>query len=187
MDVEDLIGKVADGFERYQHADADRIAAALDTGAALIELRERLPHGDFLPAIRRLGIADRTARDWMRLVRAGMKTATVADLGGIRAALEEVRQRAKTADDVRRQELVFENVELKRQLGDKLATATPEQLEQLEQLEQYAILLRTQDVIAEARNRMNELITENEALKQERTALEKRRESLRASIAIQSP
>ena len=183
MDIEELTGKITDAWARYQRANADRTQAALDTGAGLIELRERLPHGDFLPAIERMGIADRSARDWMRLSRAGLTSATVAHLGGIRAALDSLAKPKSatvavlTGDDVRRRELESENVELKRQVGDKLATATPEQLEHLEQ---YAILVRTQDAIAEARNRMNEFITENEALKQER-------KSLRASIAIQSP
>ena len=204
MDIEELTGKIADAWERYRRADADRTQAALDTGAALIELREGLPHGDFLPAVERLGIGKTTAQNWMRLSRAGLKSATVADLGGIRAALEHLRQRATTADDVRRRELESENVELKRQVGDMLATATPEQLEML------APLVRLQVEIQETRQKLNLGITkrnarqrENTRLKKEITSLEQReresleqkeresleqdRESLRDSIAIQSP
>ena len=174
MDVEELTGKIADEWERYQRADAERIEAALNAGAALIELRERLPHGDFLPAIRRLGIADRTAQNWMRLSRAGMKYETVAHLGGIRAALEHLRQRATTANDARRFDLESENAGVRRQLADAMVDAGADTLEML------ARLVRLQVEVQEARNRMNEFITENEALKQER-------KSLRASIAIQSP
>ena len=167
MDVEDLIGKVADGFERYQHADADRIAAALDTGAALIELRERLPHGDFLPAIRRLGIADRTAQNWMRLSRAGMKYETVAHLGGIRAALEHVRQGAKTADEARRNDLESENAGVRRQLADAMVDAGADTLEML------AGLVRSQVEVQETREKLNLAITERGRLQQEITRLKR--------------
>ena len=179
MDIEELTGKITDAWARYQRANADRTQAALDTGAGLIELRERLPHGDFLPAIEGMGIADRSARDWMRLSRAGLTSATVAHLGGIRAALDSLAKPKSatvavlTGDDVRRRELESENVELKRQVGDMLVTATPEQLEML------ARLVRLQVEVRETREKLNLAITERESLKKER-------ESLRASIAAES-
>ena len=172
MDMEELIGRVADGWERYRRSNAERIGAALATGVALLGLRERLAHGEFLPAVARLGIPERTARDWMRLARAGFKTATVADLGGIRAALESLRERPQNgniavlpgeseADALRRRELETDNAELQRLLGERLAVATPDTLEQ------FAKLARAQGEVSTARESMNELITGNAALDRE--------------------
>ena len=182
MDIEELIGQVADGWERYRRSNAERIGAALDIGAALIQLRQRLPHGDFLPAIRRLGIADRTARDWMRLVRAGMKTATVADLGGIRAALEHVRQRATTADDARRNDMELENVGLRRQLASRMVDATADVLEML------ARLVRLQCEVREGRDDLNERIIARNALQGDNAGLKRERKALvAASSDIRGP
>ena len=172
MDVEELTGKIADGWVRYQRADADRTQAALDTGAALIELREHLPHGEFGPAIQRLGIADRTARDWMRLARAGFKTATVADLGGIRAALEHVRQQAKTADEARRFALESENAGLRRRLADTMVDALADTLESLSRL------VRLQGETRKARDDFNERITANDELKRGNARLKRERKAL---------
>ena len=171
MDVEELTGKIADEWERYQRADAERIEAALNAGAALIELRGRLPHGDFLPAIRRLGIADRTAQNWMRLSRAGMKYETVAHLGGIRAALEHVRQGAKTADEARRNDLESENAGLRRQLADAMVDADADSLEYM------ARLVRLQCEVRDSRHSLNRAITEVGALKRENTRLKREREA----------
>ena len=176
MDIEELIGKVADGWERYQRSNAERIGAALDTGAALIDLRGRLAHGEFLPAIDRLGIGQTTARNWMRLARGGFKTATVADMGGIRAALEYLRKHAKTGDEIRAIELDADNAARRKKLGEWLAVATPEQLET------YAELVRVQAELAEGRHRLNELITLRESLTLERTALEAENRRLKAEI-----
>ena len=175
MGIEELIGAAADGFQRYQRADDDRTQAALDVGAALTQLRELLPHGDFLPAIRRLGIADRTARDWMQLARSGMKTATVADLGGIRAALEHIRSTAKTGDEARAHDLVAENSGLRRHLAVKLVDADADTLEGL------ARLVRLQAQVQESRDQLNELITENGAMKRANAGLNRQRKGLVAA------
>ena len=131
----------------------------------------------------------------MRLSRAGMKYETVAHLGGIRAALEHLRQRATTADDARRFDLESENSALRRQLASRMVDANADTLEML------ARLVRLQVEIQETREKLNLAITERNALQQENTSLKrertapekereslkKERESLRASIAIQSP
>ena len=177
LDIEELIGAVADGWERYQRANADRIGAALDVGGALIDLRERLAHGEFLPAVARLGIPDRTGRDWMRLARAGLKPATVADMGGIRAALEYLRTQAKTGDEIRAIELDADSAARRKKLGEWLAGATPEQLET------YAELLRVQAELTEGRQRINELVTENDGLQQKIEARKREIQDRTAEIA----
>ena len=161
LDTEEVMGEVVDGWQRYQRANADRIAAALDTGAALIDLRERLGHGEFLPAIRRLGIPERTAQNWMRLARAGLKNETVADLGGIRAALEHLRKTAKTGDEIRAIELDADNAGLRRQLGCKLLDTTPDTLAR------YATLVRVQGELREQRHEINRLVTENDSIRRQ--------------------
>ena len=177
MDIEELLGRVADGWERYQRANADRIGAALDTGAALVDLRERLAHGDFLPAVERLGIGETTARNWMRLARAGLKPATVADLGGIRAALEHLRIHAKTGDEIRAIEMDADNAARRKTLGERLAAATPEYLET------YAELVRTQGEVADVTHKVNVAITENQNIRDENDFLSRERAALAAENA----
>ena len=90
-DIEQL---TMDGLEivaRYTRSNEDRIQAALDGGAFLNRVKATLSHGEFLPYLERIGLVQRTAYDWMQLDEAGMKVATVATLGGIRAALESLR------------------------------------------------------------------------------------------------
>ena len=161
MDREELMGTVADGWAKYQQANADRITAALDTGAALIALREVLGHGEFLPMLKQIGIGETTARNWMRLARAGFKTATVADLGGIRAALEHLREHAKTAGEVRVMEMETENVRLRRLVGDALVVAAPETLGR------FARLVAMQRRLGAERAKVNRLVTENEINRRE--------------------
>ena len=162
LDIEDLTGRIADGWERYQRANADRIGAALDTGAGLIELRKRLPHGDFLPAVQRLGIGQTTAQNWMRLSRAGFKSATVAHLGGVRAALEHLRGQAKTADAARRFDLESENAGLRRRLADAMVNADADGLESLSRI------VRVQKLLRESRDVLNVGIAEKDSLTRER-------------------
>ena len=77
--------EVAEALGRYLKADAERTEAALDGGAALNRLKKATPHGRFGAVLERLPIAERTARRWMRLAGANLKSATVAVLGIRRA------------------------------------------------------------------------------------------------------
>ena len=80
--------QAAEAVTRYLKADGERTEAALDCGRALNRLKESTPHGGFGAVLERLPISERTARRWMRLDGANLKSATVADLGGIRRADE---------------------------------------------------------------------------------------------------
>jgi hypothetical protein len=78
---------------RCAHADVQEAAKtaadrAIDAGNALIEARALVAHGEWLPFLEQAGVKERRARQYMQLARSGLKSATVADLGGIRAALE---------------------------------------------------------------------------------------------------
>ena len=181
MDIEGLTGKIADGIARYKRANTDRIGAAMDVGAALVELRERLPHGEFGPAVGRLGIPERTARDWMKLARAGYKTATVADLGGIRAALENLRQRppgrgGETATEVRIRVMEADNAELRRKHGEYLVNASPEELEM------EVTIRRDQRELRDCRSALNDAITKKDYLRREGAALRRENDAMRERL-----
>lgn len=77
---------------RKAHADVQEAAKtaaerAIEAGHALIEAKELLKHGEWLPWLREhCELPERTAQAYMRLARSGIKSATVADLG-LKAAL----------------------------------------------------------------------------------------------------
>lgn len=63
---------------------AAKIAAtrAIEAGQALIEAKALLKHGQWLPWLREhCGLSERTAQLYMKIVRLGFKSETVADLG----------------------------------------------------------------------------------------------------------
>lgn len=63
---------------------AAKVAAehAIEAGRALIEAKALLKHGEWLPWLKEhVGFSDRTAQIYMKIVRLGFKSATVADLG----------------------------------------------------------------------------------------------------------
>ncbi len=82
-----LQAEAAEHYCRHKRASTEAIAAYLAGGAALIEAKAALKHGEWLPWLAETGIPERTARRMMRIARTGLKSATVADLGGVEAAL----------------------------------------------------------------------------------------------------
>ena len=89
-DYEQLVFEGLDVVAQYNRANHNRIQIALDGGAFLNRVRAQLDHGQWLPYLEGIGLKERTARRWMRLAAVGFKSATVADLGGIRAADESL-------------------------------------------------------------------------------------------------
>ena len=92
MDYEQTVSAVVEAARDYRRHDLLRVEAALDAGRHLIEAKDAVQHGDFAALLERAELKPRTARDWMILARAGVKTATVAVFGGIRATLERIRE-----------------------------------------------------------------------------------------------
>ncbi len=80
---------------RKAHAgveDAARTAAehAIEAGTALIEAKALVKHGEWLPWLKEhCEISERTAQLYMKIVRLGFKSETVADLG-IKAAAKAI-------------------------------------------------------------------------------------------------
>ena len=71
-----------------RHHDLAAIRPAIEAGRALIEAKGLCRHGQWGAWLKGVGIAERTGQRWMALARAELEPATVADLGGIRAAAE---------------------------------------------------------------------------------------------------
>jgi hypothetical protein len=72
---------------RKAHADVQEAAKtaaerAIEAGHALIEAKELVRHGEWLPWLREnCALAERTAQLYMRIAKLGLDSATVADLG----------------------------------------------------------------------------------------------------------
>lgn len=86
--------------ERQSEREAKlrRYDAILRVGAGLNILKGRLHHGDWLPELQRLGINDQSARNYMSLATAGLKSQNVLDLGGLSAAYRLLRDEARKKD-----------------------------------------------------------------------------------------
>lgn len=89
-----LSNSLADLADRLKDTNAETTAAhragadgALRAGRLLVEAKAACAHGEWLPFLERAGIAERSARNFMTLARSGLISATVADLGGVKAAL----------------------------------------------------------------------------------------------------
>lgn len=76
------------------------IERALSAGRLLVDAKAECRHGEWLPFLKRAGVKERRARQYMQLAASGLKSATVADLGGIRAALEFLAKRTKGQIDL---------------------------------------------------------------------------------------
>jgi hypothetical protein len=80
---------------RKAHADVQEAAKtaaqrAIEAGHALIEAKELVDHGGWLPWLREnCALADRTARLYMQVARSGVNSATLANLG-LQAAAKTV-------------------------------------------------------------------------------------------------
>mgnify|MGYP006285361379 CR=1 FL=1 len=76
---------------RAAHEDVERSALAMaeraiDAGRLLVEAKKLVGHGGWLPWLKEhVGMSERTARRYMQLAKAGLKTAIVADLGVVGA------------------------------------------------------------------------------------------------------
>jgi len=81
-----LQGQITDLHRDVLDQTATAAEKALAAGAALVEAKALCGHGAWGVFLADAGIPERTAQRYMQLHRAGMKSATVADLGGIAAS-----------------------------------------------------------------------------------------------------
>jgi hypothetical protein len=68
-------------------AEKSAIDKAIEAGRLLCEAKATCCHGKWLPFLERSGVPERKAQRYMKLARSGLKSDTVSDLGGIKAAL----------------------------------------------------------------------------------------------------
>lgn len=87
----DLAERVKKSVALQERSEATAIGEALAAGAMLIEAREQSTHGSWLPFLTRAGVRERHAQKLMQLARSGLKPATVAHLGGVKATLTWLR------------------------------------------------------------------------------------------------
>jgi len=97
--MSELSNNLADLAERIREAQADirnaeeaAASRALEAGRLLCQAKAECRHGDWLPFLGRAGMAERQAQRFMQLARSGLKSDTVSDLGGIKAALSYLAQ-----------------------------------------------------------------------------------------------
>lgn len=71
----------------------ESIDRAIEAGRLLAIARDECAHGQWLPFLKRAGVAERQAQRMMQLARSGLKSDTVSDLGGIKATLQFLSER----------------------------------------------------------------------------------------------
>jgi hypothetical protein len=94
-----LAAEIKQAQEDIDKASVTVAVNALAAGNALIEAKALVKHGEWLPFLKEAGVQERTAQRYMTLARSGLKSDTVTDLGGIKAALHYLSQRRLPAAD----------------------------------------------------------------------------------------
>lgn len=104
-DLEVIIERVKEVMMRYRAGRRAAIEAALDGGILLLQARQKLQYGDWQPYLEKIGMAERTARSWLRLTESGLRSTAILFFGGIRQSLEHIGR----ASEVLRGEQGFES------------------------------------------------------------------------------
>ncbi len=87
----ELAARIAAAHVGVEAAASRAAEHAIEAGTALLEAKGLLKQGEWLPWLRQnCGISERSAQLYMRIVRGGMKSATVADIG-LQAAAAAVK------------------------------------------------------------------------------------------------
>ena len=79
--LKDLAARAAVYWKRSQES-------WIECAYVLLEARQVAGHGEWLPFLADIGLAERTASRMLLIAEAGLKSATVADLGGVAKACE---------------------------------------------------------------------------------------------------
>ena len=90
-----LAVEVAGQIAHFKRCSTAANRAYLTAGAKLLEAREAARHGQWAAFLEACDIETRTARNMMTLARAGLSAADVTAAGGVRGALESLREAAK--------------------------------------------------------------------------------------------
>ena len=87
-DLAERIGTQARLSARYE---AESIAAGVEAGRLLIEAKAECRHGEWGSVLDRADIHQRTAQRMMKLAGSGLSAARIAELGGLRSAVDSLR------------------------------------------------------------------------------------------------
>ena len=98
-DWETRLGLISDEVLAYHKARAKSTRHALRAGLLLNEAKAEVPHGDWGAYVEQAGVAERTARRWMRLAGARMHPRTIKHHGGLRGAEEHLGTLLATRND----------------------------------------------------------------------------------------
>ena len=89
-----LAVEIAGEVAAYKRSSTAAHVAYLSAGRKLFDARENAPRGQWAPFLAACGgVEPRTARNMMALARAGLTADDVTAAGGVRAALESLRDR----------------------------------------------------------------------------------------------
>ena len=89
-----LAVEIAGEVAAYKRSSTAAHVAYLSAGRKLLDARENVPRGQWAPFLAACGgVEPRTARNMMALARAGLTADDVTAAGGVRAALESLRDR----------------------------------------------------------------------------------------------
>ena len=89
-----LAVEIAGEVAAYKRSSTAAHIAYLSAGRKLLDARENAPRGQWAPFLAECGgVEPRTARNMMALARAGLTADDVTAAGGVRAALESLRDR----------------------------------------------------------------------------------------------
>ena len=90
-----LAAEVARQNAVYKRSSTAANRAYLTAGAKLVEARKAVKHGQWAAFLEACGIRKRTARNMMTLARSGLSADEITAAGGVRGALESLREPAK--------------------------------------------------------------------------------------------
>ncbi len=93
-----LAEKIRVNLREANEAEITFLEKSLEIGSQLIEAKAACGHGEWLPFCEKAGIHERQARRLMQLASSNLKSDTVSDLGGIKAALHFLKLRKQAVE-----------------------------------------------------------------------------------------
>ena len=91
-DLEVLIERCEHAVLRHKAGRRASFEAAMDAGKMLVQIKDRIEHGDWLAHLEKLHISERTAQRWMRIGQWSINVSTIIELGGVRATDEAINK-----------------------------------------------------------------------------------------------
>ena len=89
--------EVAGDVARFKRASAEAHTAYMMAARRLVDVRGECRYGEWAPFVEAAGLTTRKAADMMKLARAGMTPERLTECGGVRGALEFLREAAAGA------------------------------------------------------------------------------------------